>query len=315
MTRQEKITKIGASKPSLFYIDEDKKNSIKNHVSCFIIPVAHNLYEYNNPKKLVDDFKNEGWKLLNPVKDGEKRIFADNDPLNMASFKPYIYTYMNPVISDDSKDFEKIFNTYPTLLFEFAANSEKSQKSSWKLFDRYTQLTFNFSLENIHLWIFNNNIAFFSLMTRLNSDDSATVSDISGSYNRTFRDYRELRVDKNNNIFTNEPNTNFPLLLDFLLGELPEPKLNLSPSDMKSNEYNMIDNTSYYAKMITAIHIDETAFDGEPIEASYVKELIDFEIKGTSILEEIPFHLGSTGALYPSSKWENNVSIIQMGEQ
>ena len=74
-------------------------------------------------------------------------------------------------------------------------------------------------------------------------------------------------------------------------------------------------NTSYYAKLITAIHVDTDTIKDENgedfiIEPLEKNNLIFKEINGTGTLEEIPYYLATTSELYPYGMFDANEEYI-----
>jgi hypothetical protein len=81
--------------------------------------------------------------------------------------------------------------------------------------------------------------------------------------------------------------------------------------DIQNNKkYYPIFNSSYNAKMITGIHIDEDSVANEEIEGAYTEDLISMYIDGVSTLEELPYLLATTSELYPTKMWEGNEEYI-----
>ena len=251
--------------------------------------------------------------MANQQAAGQERIFP-NDAVSMGAVKAYIYNHMLPTMpsySDRSKAIREVFAEFGNLLFR-----KEDIASLWQFEGDERDTVFNakVDLEGIDLWVLNKHIAFFVLRTKMNIDDSSTLSDISSRYNRVMRDFRGVYVNEEKRLFSNNASKGIKLvewLLKLVTPQGEETNLIGNTQAMcEMDEFYPIHNSAHYAKMITALHIEESGFYGEEIEDTYTEELLYAQINGTGILEEVPYHLASTGELYPCKMWENNESYI-----
>lgn len=305
MTRQETISEIGKLKPSTFALDGAA--IAKNQMSYFIIPIAHEIYSKKTPAKILESFKKLNWKIAN---NETKRAFSQTDARQMDAIKLYLYDEMLPKI----KNISEHFITQRNLLLQ-----RVDLDKDWKFksyFRGNLEYETEFILDELDLWIVDKNIAFFTIKTKLALSDSSCVSEISSKFNRNMRDFKAMYVDTAANLFSND-STQGISVLDWLCSmvEIDGQSL-LSHTTKKVQdiqnlpEYYPVHNASYNAKMITAIHVDEMEVKGEEIESAFPDELISMNIDGVSVLEEMPYLLGTTSELYPTKTWESNEEFI-----
>ena len=303
MTRQETLKGIGECKPSTF-----TQANIKNQMSYFIIPTPHEVYKKKNYWELIFNFKKLGWEVANPKEAEADRIFS-HDARSMGSIKSYLYNQMLPQMQNNVSQIDEFFSENQNLLLQ---KDTSSSQYNFKCNEYET----TFHLDAIDLWILDEHIAFFVLKTRLTAEDESSVSDISSKFNRTMRDFKALYYDDKKQLFSNSAEQGVSVL-DWLysLVEIEEKSL-LSHTEEKvqtlqnRDEYYPIFHTSYNAKMITAMHIDEMQINGEDIEPTFKSDLIHSQINGTSAIEETPYYLASTSELYPSKGWESNEEFL-----
>ena len=319
MTRQEKITAIGECSASIY-------KDIANHMSYFIIPVAHNVFGSSNSLTL-DKIKKLGWTMANvqvdETKKGStqehKRVFRE-DPTNMNAIKSYIYEHMVPDFSYRKPKKEKDFRTF---LGDF--NNILLQKTDLHKDWTVTEVPHNreptsmrIELDGIDLWILNKNIAFFTLRTKQSVSDTTSLSDISSKLNRVMREFRTVYVNEKNHTFSNAKNGGTPLVeWLFELTMIEEEKdavntsiLGFSVAELQSSKYSMIYENSYYSKMITAVHIDESTFAEEELIQKCEGEISYDVYDSIDAFQEMSFLLGSTSELFPDQAWENNEEYI-----
>ena len=326
MTRQEKITAIGEETASLFKDYKTSEPIAKNHMSYFIIPVAHNVFGSTDSLTL-DKAEKLGWTMVNVKVDETKkdsaqdheRVFGD-DPTNMNAIKSYIYEHMVPEFScresKKERDFRAFLGDFNNILLQ-----KTDLRKNWTV----TEVPYNseptsmrIELDGIDLWILNKNIAFFTLRTKQSVSDTTSLSDISSKLNRVMREFRTVYVDEGNHTFSNDKNVGTPLV-EWLFG-LTTPAeeedgtktsmLGLSVAELKSSKYSMIYENSYYSKMITAVHIDESTFGEEELIAKSEGEISYSVYDNIDAFQEMPFLLGSTSELFPDQAWENNEEYI-----
>lgn len=308
MTRQEKINAIGKLRPST-YLD----TGVKNQMSYFIIPVAHEVYKKRNPEDIIKSFASLNWTVINNEGQNPETLFP-TDKRTIESVKSYLYDYMIPSMEDGKKNIREFFSEKKTILLR-----KNDLETQWNFENfEHGKIVYKatFELEGIDLWILDDCIAFFTVRTKLSVDDESTLTDISAKFNRSMRDFRSLYMNQGTKTFSNDASTGMEVLQWlYSLLEIDGQSL-LSQTEEKAQDlikveaYQPVFNTSYHAKMITAIHIDEMEIDGEEIESSYTDDLMTMLIDGTSTIEEIPYHLASTSALYPTKMWENNEEYI-----
>jgi hypothetical protein len=317
MTRQDKLNSIGQCQPSVFEL-----TGTKNQMSYFIIPLPHDVYTSKEPETVLQNFKELGWEIMNHANpyqgfnSDQKRIYP-HDEASINSIKSYIYEHMLPNISDTKNDPKKaaryFFSNYSNLMLQ---KNDFEQLWMFEEVDSKNNSIYKaqIDLDGIDLWIFNKHIAFFTLRTKLNINDNSTVSNISSKYNRTMRDFRKIYVNEEKYLFTNDSTAGVSLitwLLNLITNKGQSNNLlKLTSNLLNENQNHIIYHNSYYAKMITALHINENEFNGIEIESTYAGELNSINITGTSVLEEMPYHLASTGEIYPNKMWENNEEYI-----
>ena len=310
MTRQESITEIGKLKPSTFsYKDKEGNEKIiaKNQMSYFIIPLAHELYDKKSPAKIIESFKQLGWSVVN---NQEKRAFSQTDARQMDSIKLYLYDEMIPKYTK----IQEHFITQRNFLFQYAALEKEWKFESY--FRGKLEYETEFLLDEIDLWIVDKNISFFTLKTKLSLSDESNLSDISSKFNRNMRDFKAMYIDTATNTFSNDSSKGVSVL-DWLCSLVEVDGQSLLSHQSKKlqdiqnlKEYYPVFNTSYNAKMITAMHVDEMELNGEEIEPAFTEDLISVKIDGVSVLEEMPYLLGTTSELYPSKTWESNEEFL-----
>jgi len=287
MTRQEQIEFLGQQKPSKF-------NDKKNFLSYLIIPIPHKVYDF----KTIDEFLNKvdeaNWDFLNKQ---NKRVL---DYAN--SLKKHIYESFLPFYNEKKKD--NFFIEKKHLLLRKKINKKFKIESKY---DNGKTTDNDFILEDIDLWILEENIAFFVLKFGIDEYSKLTLNDLSIT-NRTLKDFRNLQI-KNNSIIFDKENANF---IDWLLNLTKidnKSFLNIKKEDLESDDFYPIYNSSYYAKLLTAVHINIEDTKLSQIEKT-TQELKTIEIDGTDTIEEMPFLLATTSELYPSKMWEANENYI-----
>ena len=306
MTRQDKITAIGALKPSTF--SYDGKDIAKNHMSYFIVPFAHELYNKKSAKTLMKQLASLKWDVLN---NKEKRILSESgDGRFMDSIKLYLYDEMVPKYTKIQEHFVMQKN----LVFQKCDLAKEWNFSSYVRGELDFEVAF--MLDGLDLIFMDKHIAFLSVKTQIALDATSCVSDISSKFNRNMRDFRALYVNETTKTFSNDPEKGVAFFDWFAsLVEIDGQSL-LSHTEKRlqdiqlKKEYYPVFNASYNAKMITAIHVNEMEVGGEEIEPAYEEDLISMYIDGVSTLEEIPYLLATTSEMYPSKMWEANDEYV-----
>lgn len=283
MTRQEQIKYIGNNSVISQYNDK------LNFLSYFIIPLPQRFYERGIS---ADELEKSGWRILN----NENRSL---DPLN--EIKKYIYESMIP-----SVDLKKLQKFKPNLLLrkeldnkEYFINTQTDGKKIKIL------------ISEIDVWILDANIAFFVLKFELPVENKISLNEISCMVNRNLRDFRDLMVENNNiRVKYQKEVSNFIDWIFELTKTGEKTFLNIEKNDFERYEFYPIYNSSYYAKMLTAVHVDIDEEILKKIESDYEEELKTIEIDGTGVIEEVPFLLATTSEFYPQKLWEANESYI-----
>ena len=318
MHREEILDFIGKQKPSTFsYFDEEKKEDVTviNHMSYFIIPFPHAVYDgilngFNTYYK-IDNFlqgmKEKNWILKNPKDEKDEKLFkCDN------SMKRYIYNDMIPHIDFDKKINKKeFFQKRDNLLFQHKINPEWSLTIKQKNND----INIDFIMDDIDLWIMDDHIAFLVLKTKMPLDSELNVSEISSLFNRNMREFRSLDIDfEKQNITHHRDGGN--LLDKFLVEKLSianNSLLNITKKDLNEKEYYTIYNASFYAKMITAIHIDASKVENTEIELepSIEPKLNTHEVNDINVMEHCAYLLCSTSSIAPHDSYANDYGYIR----
>jgi len=311
MTRQDKIRNIGNCEASNF------QDTSKNQMSYFIIPLPHNLYHTTQSKTILSDFSKLGWVLANseteiPEKKNAKRIFPF-DPRNMNAIKTYVYEQMLPHFSykKDKKDksFSSFLSDFNNIMFQ-----KLDLEKKWIIESLNDSSFMKVELDGIDLWIFNRHLSFFTIRLKQDLNDKTSISKISSNFNRVLREFREAYVDDEKYIFSNNKEQGVPLvnwLLKLITKENSAKNLlDVDQSDFKSRTNSLIFNNSLYAKMITAVHIDNEHFNDIPIISKTNNDIAYNDYDSIRSIQEIPFLLGSTSELYPSAEWENSEKYI-----
>lgn len=314
MTRQEKITHIGKTVASVF------SEHTKNHMSYFIIPIPQNLFNTYNPKEVLTDFEALGWTLKNaqeeltirgntPSADKEQRIFP-NDPTNMNAIKSYIYGQMLPTFTykrdKKDKDFCNFLRDSNNLMFQ-----KEDLEKKWKVHNSQTTSSMSIELDGIDLWIFNRDLSFFTIRTKQALDDDTTLTEISSSFNRILREFQKAYVDEVNHTFSNNKEMGISIV-EWLLKLTTKEKADKSLLNIQENDLinSIIYTNSYYAKMITAVHLDIDNKFEKDILSTTESDIDSRNVASVDSMQELPFLLGSTSELYPSPTWENNEQYI-----
>lgn len=283
MTRQEKLSEIGKLKLSEY--------SLK-----IIIPCPHNFYE--NKKSIFNRIKD--WEILN--KSSEKAFNAFN-------IKTYIYGNVVPELNDNNP--EKFLDKNKTLIL------------TKKLNDRFELKNFKFIISDVHLWIFDEHIAFFSLEIILEDFKNLTIDQIT-EFHQSIRRYKffsfEL-IDSQYNKITDKGFIETDEFINYLLNltKIDDKSfLNISLNDCKLkskkdeiNELYHIYNSTTNAKLLIGMQTEKTQYsDGKEIEELEENELTFVSTNNVSILEEATFYIATCSSLSPTKDFMPNDNYI-----
>ena len=289
MTRQEKIKHLGEQIPSI------RKNK-RNFLSYFIIPLPHKVYEMKIDRFLYSLQKCK-FEIINNTLN--KRILDINK-----NIKKYIYNDFLPEFNSAYK--KEFFIEKNHFLLRKKINEFYEIQTKYDI----SKVKFNrLLLKEIDLWILEENIAFFVTKFEMDKDNKLTINDISVT-NR-IRDFRSLKIDENKKqILFDKQNANF---IDWLLNLTicnNKSFLNITKKDLEDKKLYPILNSSYYAKTLSAIHIELKNDLLDEIIPIVTTELNTSEAEKVEILEESAFLLASTSEFYPIKKWEFNENYI-----
>lgn len=276
MSRQEKLKEIGSMK-------------LQSYASKLIIPCPHKFYENSYPqiKKTLSCL---GWKINN---ESEGRCFG------AFNIKPYIYENVIPHINGDWKS-----------VFE---NNKSVILSKNNLNYKCTLEKYNFKINDIDLWIFEDHISFFALNIELDFEN-LEIDDISSFHNkiRQFK-FLDLHLDesKKNISFVSSGYDETFSFIDFLLqltqDDSKKSFLNIEKEDCntlrKENKINnlfSIYNATTNGKLLIGMQSIDTKYsDGSDIEDYDDKNINFYSTKELGLISEIPFYLASCSSMNP----------------
>jgi hypothetical protein len=283
MTRQEKLSEIGKLKLSEY--------SLK-----MIIPCPHNFYE--NKRTIFEKIKD--WKILN--KSSEKAFNAFN-------IKTYIYGNVVPELNDNNNN--KFLDKNKTIIL------------TKKLNDRFELKDFKFIISDVHLWIFDEHIAFFSLEIKLQDFKNFTIDEIT-EFHQLIRRYKFfslkyddiqqkkitdkgfIETDEFINYLLNLTNIDNKSFLNIILDDC---KIKSKKDEI--NELYHIYNSTTNAKLLIGMQTEKTQYsDGKLIEELEENQITFTTTKTISILEEATFYISTCSSLTPKKDWTPNDSYI-----
>jgi len=277
MTRQEKLKEIG-------------NMEIDKYALKFIIPIPHKFYD--NSSDVFNDIESLDWKINNK----SKEIL-----LGGYNIKTYIYENMILPLKDKSKFLVDFCSLY--------LSKEINQKFSLNTIFKDKNITFEFELTNLDLWVFEEHIGFFVLDIKLNKTNP--LIDEIVLFNRVFREFKYLSLQKTNSkiILLNTEYIKSYDFVEYLLDFTKKDKksfLNIQIGDIKEkddNYFNTIYNTTTNAKLLIGIQIKNTAFlNNQLIKEDNQTNINEDIAKTMSILEEIPFYIATCSYLDNSDK-------------
>ena len=257
-----------------------------NFSSIFIIPSVHKIHTVKKIKELFNDIT-INWEIknnsistdlsLSDIKEYIKEnIFENIDTNNIKNLKSVIYDRKNIYLSHKIKN---IALTYKNI---------------------------NIILTEIDLWIMDGEIAFFVYKIELPSNQDIDVNTISTLINRELRDYHLLTIDiDKNELYYNDKDKGRPLVDYFKSLTLNKTKTSFLNISVKGNESTLcanqksISNSTYYAKMITALHINENSIkenDSYQEIAPLMDTLSESATIDLGIMEELSYLLGTTSS-------------------
>jgi len=291
--RQEQIKFLGKQKPSEFTY-EDKKQL--NFFSYFIIPLPHKVYDFKKVDEFLKLIKETEWEIVNKNKN---RIFDGNNEL-----KKYIYDGFLPYF-DETKKKEFFLEKNHFLL-------NKKIEKSFKVFDKDKQEVGEIIFKEVELWILADNIAFFVIKCGIDNSSNLTLNELS-KINRILRDFRNLQIEETEKIIKQNNKSQNGNLIEWiknLTKKTKDDKSFLNIDNFESEDLYPVFNSSYYAKLLTAIHIEIDENKLDKIEPIINQELREEEFFGASIIEEVSYLLATTSDLYPSKAFESDESYI-----
>jgi hypothetical protein len=293
MIRKEIIEEFGKLKPSVNTYDPENIN----FSSIFIIPIPHQIHKVKDVKNLYNRIQ-KNWTIKNNTIEKDLSIY---------DIKKYIKdgTFEKINLKENSSDFKKG-------LKDFIDNAKHLylRHNSKKLLLKYEDI--KFILTEIDLLIMDNNIAFFTYKIELDKDNLIDVNTISAKLNRNLRDYKNLCIDiDKRKIYTKKSEeldkTVQISLLSYFMSLTYDDKqnsfLNVNYTPASSfdvdSELSIIQTSTYYAKMITAVHVDSSSVNVSGTEeeiAPIANKLSEDVIVDIGILEELSYLFGSTSS-------------------
>ena len=204
MTRQEQLKEIG-------------NMHLSEYTSKFIIPVPHRFYE--NDKSIFGSIAKSNWNIVNKpdeIKDDEgKTVFKEVRRMGAFNIKAYIYNNMIPKFDNSNK--ESFLHDSRTLVLNQKFKNQKMKLTGLNKKEYY------FSLTDIELWIFEENISFFVLNIEFDDPSNRTINELN-EFNKIFRSFKFL--DKENElkpIIKLKPSTQFKPIIKLI--KLEESKM------------------------------------------------------------------------------------------
>jgi hypothetical protein len=344
MTRQEQISLLGKKAKIGEYEYNNKKH--KNFLSYFIIPVPH---KFNEKRKNLEDVEKCGWKILNLKSDGinKKRIFDFNSDLKKYIYeglmpqktkKDFINEKSNIVLQKKiSEDFKirtqsnDVFMRLEEVDLWILEGNIAFFVLKFQLSDKYNLETNTVNLNELsnvnrilrdfrNVFIFENG----NEIIHVNNLDYIKIVKWEKNKNALVKERKTVDVNaiKSLNYFKFHKKVQNKIyyfkkpeekLIDYLFRITQYDKksfLNITEQDLDKEQFYPIYNSSYYAKLLTAAHVEIDYEILSLIESPTTGELKRIEIDGTDTIEEMPFLLASTSDFYPSESWESNENYI-----
>ncbi|WP_455756443.1 hypothetical protein [Sulfurimonas sp.] len=282
MTREKIFKEIGHLKPSI----STKNYKNVNFSSIFIVPIPHNFHDVRNIIDVFEDMQ-KNWIIKN------NSIKKD---LFLHDIKKYIKNFTFEKFDlNNKKDLKSVVYDKKNLYLSY-----KNKNMSFSYDEIY------FILKEIDLWIMDGNIALFAYKVELDKNNIYDIDTLSKKMNRELRDFRSLTIDtKNNKLYYKNSNIGIPLLEYFisLTNNVQEGSfLNVLHNDNKfivNSDLDVIEASTYYAKMITALHINEDSVYINNVPYTISKILDKLSEKATidlGILEELSYILATTSS-------------------
>lgn len=325
MTRQAQIKHLAEKgKISVF-------NNEKNYLSYFIIPIPHKAFDQKQ-KTLFDNIEQLDWEILN---EKERALDSNKD------IKKYIYENLIPPLNKKEseknivlrkklkqnkftfildKNIEIIINETDLWILEgnvgfFVIKITLPVNSDLNVNDISTLINRHFrDFRNIFISSKHNEIVYDRYIDYIEikrwTDKINKISDkrVINKHNLRYFQIHKFSTDKIS-YFTKPfmPLTEYLLNLTKINGKS---FLNIDENDFNGNEFYPVFHSSYYAKMLTAVHIEIKPYVLSKIETPEINELKTIEIDGTDVLEEMPFLLATASEMYPTKTWEANENYI-----
>jgi hypothetical protein len=273
-TRQQKFQAIGKLKPSV------SKEGFVNFSSTFIIPIPHNLHKTKNVTKLFVDV-DRNWEVKNDTFEKDLWLY---------DIKKYIKNNMFTAVPKDEKKKKNFILDNKNLYLK-----RKMNKTVFDLVENATTKA-QVAMDSVELW-------FFTYQISLDAPNNLDVNAISTVLNRNLRNFRSLKIDeKEKKIYAGNSAQGVPFI-DYLFSLTSvEGKsfLNIEiESFEREGDLHPIFNSTYYAKMMTAAHIDERSvdIDGEKVRiADVAPNLSETVTIDFGHLEELPYILATTSS-------------------
>jgi len=328
--RQDIFKEVGKLYPS-----RDEKGNV-SFSSVFIVPVAHNVHNVQNIVQFFDEVK-ENWEIKNDSMEKDLRLAEIKEYVKKDSFGKIEGETDSEKIK--RKKIESLKNIIYDKKNLYLCYKKKNIVSTYKYNykdkenkDKYEE--FNIFLKEIDLWIMDGHIAFFAYKIALDPNSSYDIDTLSSKLNRSLRDFKELTIDienaklyfkekenqekenqekenqekenqeKDNKEKKNQEKDKGVKLFEYLLSLTTNKKgvsfLNLPQKDSTLHkDLLVIENSTYYAKMLTALHIDEKEVvvgqEKYPL-APLAATLSERVMVDVGILEECSYLLGTTSS-------------------
>lgn len=267
--------------------------------STYVIPFKHNFHEMEDSKAgdVIDGINASEWRIIN------NRVI---DELYLFEIKKYLVKSLTPTFPDTIEKQKVFIKNYKSLLLKnssiekikLVCNNKKSKNVTYKLV-----------LNSIDLWILDDNIGFFALHVE-NSEKQYELEKYSSSINRVLRDYNELYSfeDKENSCL-NISNTKDGKYKTSLIDTLFRSTISKTKKSFLNIENICSDNgiikSSYYAKMLTSIYINQDKLRVSDNEVDIINsrdKLVEETSTDFEYFDEIPYLLATTSAIDISSE-------------
>jgi len=259
--------------------------------STYIIPLKHYFFKQNDKSMSVfKEFNKLNWHLANNTAKEELFLYDIKSYL-LDTFFPKILEINGKNISQSYKSLY-LKNTKFTQLKLMIQKDNKQFK---------TDLQFDLYLDSIDLWILDDNISLFAIHISNQQDTNYTINEYSSIVNRVLRNYQTLYAyveDETLLISINKVDNNQIKLIDLLidLTRLSDKKSFLNIDKQNYND-TIINQSTYYAKMLTSIYVDKQDIKIDNNKINIVKNydmlteevLVDFDY-----FDEIPYLLSTT---------------------